>query len=1447
MRCKREVAVCCMLLLCVSLAWAHSKPAQTTSNAVAVQQALHEPSPWEAQSSDLNPALAPTNSKLEALEIAQRIAHELSLKGERATGDDCSDPIAVTLGAGDLPYVTSDTTCGRYDDYADTCLGYYDGGEDIIYELTLTEALCLQISVDGALTWVGVGIDDACPPGDPCIAFATDSAGDPSMEVDLAAGTYYVMIDTWPSPTCTDFTLTIDACAGPCEVPCPGGATPEGEPICEDEYDDTFNGGCNSVPPVFSDITCNETVCGQAGTFMFAGGSYRDTDWYRLELTTAMDITWTAKAEFPVLIFLIDAGSENCVDYVLLDNITGNPCDEISLSAAVGSGVYWLFIAPSVFTGVPCDGIGSNYVASLICEEPPPCPIDYSVTAPGSWSGSTCGADNDCALASSEEHMYEVTIPTTGMWVFSLCDSTYDTKLYVGSLCCTQDVGYNDDNANCGVGALQSELQALVTAGTYYVDIEGYGSDCGNYTLDVFMVVGPANDLCENAEPVDAPYPQTVPGTLIGATIDCPGLLDWNAVWYDIELPYGENELQVTTCPDDVNMSTTGIIVMDDCACDDYIIRDGGAGFIYCPNGYQGYDMVFSSLPGPGRILLPTYFLPAGNFEVTIDVIEVTPCDVVCDPDATPEGEPLCGPDYEDTYNGGCNSVPAVFQPIACGETICGESGTYLYFGASYRDTDWFEFTLYQPATVTWEVVAEFDMMAALFDAGSGNCMDYTYIYALVGDCDTATLTMALPAGSHWVFVAPSVFTGVECGKEWEGTLTVDPPEACTPYGACCLPDGTCVETTEDDCAAQDGGYQGNNTECKEPPPPPPPECTDPDTTITVEIFTDNYPGETTWNLVEVGYGIIAGGGPLSSPGYLYTTTVDACTTSCYVFTILDSFGDGICCSYGYGWYDVTYDGDVVATGGDFGSEESTEFGGGCGGGEEPADPCVDPDVVLTIEILTDSWGSETTWELVEEGVGVAATGGPYASNTYYTIDVDVCSTSCYEWTIFDAYGDGIYAPGGYIISWDGEIVASTMGSGYPGDSATVGGLGDCGGCTNPDTTITVEIMTDNYGGETTWDLVEDGVGAVASGGPYASATLYTIIVDVCSTSCYTFTIYDSFGDGICCAYGYGYYNVYYGAELVGSGGDFSDSDTVDEIGDGCLAPLGACWIGHCGTCVDTTDFCCEYVGGVFQGYGNSCAVAPAPPCAELDLKPSSCPNSFNRGSHGVLPVALMSNEDVDVMDVDISTIRLIRDDLVGGEVAPNEGPPGPHTVYADVGTPFDNEGCDCIEGGPDGIVDISLKFKTDLVVELLELDSWPAGTMVPLVIKGNLLDGSPFATYVDCLRLVPPSGAPGQFTVRSNHRWCWIGVSPMDKTLDMGGFPAFTRAYDNGVVVTMTATQTVPERPFMGWKVNGVLQTRNRTIRIPADGTVDLKAVYGRAKSGPPSKQGQQGAVLRP
>jgi len=207
---------------------------------------------------------------------------------------------------------------------------------------------------------------------------------------------------------------------------------------------------------------------------------------------------------------------------------------------------------------------------------------------------------------------------------------------------------------------------------------------------------------------------------------------------------------------------------------------------------------------------------------------------------------------------------------------------------------------------------------------------------------------------------------------------------------------------------------------------------------ITIEVMTDDYGNETTWELVEQGGGIVASGGPYDPYlPELYTYNVEVSPTSCYDFTIYDSWGNGICCSYGTGYYNVYYEGDLVGSGGDFGTSETvSDIGGGCDGRS---------DAVITIDLLTDAWGYETSWTLSEQGGGVVGSGSGYGDDSFYSIDVDVDSTSCYDFTINDDYGDGIYDPGGFTISYEGDVVADFMGGLFTGASMTVPNIG--GGC----------------------------------------------------------------------------------------------------------------------------------------------------------------------------------------------------------------------------------------------------------------------------------------------------------------------------------------------------------------------------------------------------------------
>ena len=131
-----------------------------------------------------------------------------------SSGEDCSSPLLVSLEREELPYTNRNLTCDRGNDYANTCLGDYDGGQEMIYRLTVTEAMGVEFILDPKGTgWTGLAVDDSCPPDDTCLGRSTSGeTGSPHSTgcVFLTPGTYYVMVDTWPPPDCLpEFALTI--------------------------------------------------------------------------------------------------------------------------------------------------------------------------------------------------------------------------------------------------------------------------------------------------------------------------------------------------------------------------------------------------------------------------------------------------------------------------------------------------------------------------------------------------------------------------------------------------------------------------------------------------------------------------------------------------------------------------------------------------------------------------------------------------------------------------------------------------------------------------------------------------------------------------------------------------------------------------------------------------------------------------------------------------------------------------------------------------------------------------------------------------------------------------------------------------------------------------------------------------------------------------------------
>ena len=167
--------------------------------------------------------------------------------------------------------------------------------------------------------------------------------------------------------------------------------------------------------------------------------------------------------------------------------------------------------------------------------------------------------------------------------------------------------------------------------------------------------------------------------------------------------------------------------------------------------------------------------------------------------------------------------------------------------------------------------------------------------------------------------------------------------------------------------------------------------------------------------------------------------------TNCYQFTISDVFGDGICCNWGNGSYNVTYASTTVANGGNFGSSETIFNIGNC---VSPPSNCPNNEIEVVITIDTDVYPTETSWYLIDQ-FGGGWTNTPIStsfSNTTLTWTICVPDTNCYSFIMMDAYGDGICCSSGngaYVVTYNGVQVASGGSFGYVEQNC---GIGYCSG-----------------------------------------------------------------------------------------------------------------------------------------------------------------------------------------------------------------------------------------------------------------------------------------------------------------------------------------------------------------------------------------------------------------
>ena len=225
---------------------------------------------------------------------------------------------------------------------------------------------------------------------------------------------------------------------------------------------------------------------------------------------------------------------------------------------------------------------------------------------------------------------------------------------------------------------------------------------------------------------------------------------------------------------------------------------------------------------------------------------------------------------------------------------------------------------------------------------------------------------------------------------------------------------------------------------------------------VTLEFQSDNYGGESTWDIyaIESDESIVSGG-PYADSSYFQQTI--PLPSGEYNLVVNDAFGDGICCEFGEGWFGLSNDCGLDLSVFDFNTAQitvpfilepcalpvpgctdessnnynpwATVDNGSCNVSE-----CPEGQAFVSMELTLDNWPNETGFTLVDLAVGQfyeqVLPGGFNFGDQLATYTYDFCVALGFELILTDTYGDGLNGSasggqdGGVVITaCDDEVV----------------------------------------------------------------------------------------------------------------------------------------------------------------------------------------------------------------------------------------------------------------------------------------------------------------------------------------------------------------------------------------------------------------------------------------
>ena len=223
--------------------------------------------------------------------------------------------------------------------------------------------------------------------------------------------------------------------------------------------------------------------------------------------------------------------------------------------------------------------------------------------------------------------------------------------------------------------------------------------------------------------------------------------------------------------------------------------------------------------------------------------------------------------------------------------------------------------------------------------------------------------------------------------------------------------------------------------------------------------------------------------------------------------------------------------------------------GGSCGQCENgtgctiEGDACVPGACSVTVDVATNDFGEEVSWEIINGADEVVASGDGYGDNDLVSTAV-LLDNGTYTLRLIDQYGDG-WSGATITLSYtngDAEILTTTLAVGtvstesfdincnlcFPncegkscGDNGCGGSCGTCEGnclpdlgeCVSGSCTMVVDVFGGAFGGEMGYEILNDEGEVVHSDSGFSSNQTTTSTIEL-DRGVYTLNMTDTFGDG---------------------------------------------------------------------------------------------------------------------------------------------------------------------------------------------------------------------------------------------------------------------------------------------------------------------------------------------